>query len=62
MPKITPSLWFDHNLAETVKFHTANFKDSKVLEICRYDECTGHHGGWLAAHFFEPTFDPPNIP
>ncbi len=36
--KITPFLWFDNNLEEAVKFYTTIFKDSKVLEIRRYDE------------------------
>ena len=38
MPKITPFLWFDNNLEEALKFYTAIFKGSKVLEIRRYDE------------------------
>lgn len=43
MQKITPFLWFDNNLEEAVKFYTAIFKNSKVLEIRRYDE-TGPDG------------------
>jgi predicted 3-demethylubiquinone-9 3-methyltransferase (glyoxalase superfamily) len=36
--KITPFLWFDNNLEEALKFYTAIFKDSKVLDVRRYDE------------------------
>jgi predicted 3-demethylubiquinone-9 3-methyltransferase (glyoxalase superfamily) len=36
--KITPFLWFDNNLEQAIKFYTAIFKDSKVLEVRRYDE------------------------
>ena len=38
MQKITPFLWFDHDLEQAIKFYTAIFKDSKVLEVRRYDE------------------------
>jgi predicted 3-demethylubiquinone-9 3-methyltransferase (glyoxalase superfamily) len=41
--KITPFLWFDNNLEEAVKFYTAIFKNSKVLEVRRFDE-TGPDG------------------
>jgi predicted 3-demethylubiquinone-9 3-methyltransferase (glyoxalase superfamily) len=43
MPKITPFLWFDNNLEDAIKFYTAIFKDSKVLDVRRYDE-TGPDG------------------
>ena len=43
MPKITPFLWFNNNLEEAIKFYTAIFKDSKLLEVRRYDE-TGPDG------------------
>jgi predicted 3-demethylubiquinone-9 3-methyltransferase (glyoxalase superfamily) len=32
-PKITPFLWFDHNAEEAVKFYTAVFKNSKVIQL-----------------------------
>jgi len=38
MPKITPFLWFDNNLEEAIKFYRAIFKDSKLLEVRRYEE------------------------
>ncbi len=41
--KIVPFLWFDNNLEEAVKFYTAIFKGSKILEMRRYNE-TGPDG------------------
>lgn len=38
MQKITPFLWFDNQAEQAVKFYTTVFKDSKVLNICRYNE------------------------
>jgi predicted 3-demethylubiquinone-9 3-methyltransferase (glyoxalase superfamily) len=38
MQTITPFLWFDHNLEEAIKFYTAIFQNSKVLEVRRYDD------------------------
>jgi predicted 3-demethylubiquinone-9 3-methyltransferase (glyoxalase superfamily) len=32
-PRITPFLWFDHNAEEAVKFYTAIFKHSKVIQL-----------------------------
>jgi predicted 3-demethylubiquinone-9 3-methyltransferase (glyoxalase superfamily) len=32
-PKITPFLWFDHNAEEAIKFYTAIFKNSKVIQL-----------------------------
>jgi predicted 3-demethylubiquinone-9 3-methyltransferase (glyoxalase superfamily) len=32
-PRITPFLWFDHNAEEAVKFYTAIFKNSKVIQL-----------------------------
>lgn len=43
MQKITPFLWFDNNLEAAIRFYTAIFKDSKVLDVRRYDE-TGPDG------------------
>jgi len=37
MLKITPFLWFDNNLEEALEFYTSIFKNSKVLEIQRFD-------------------------
>ena len=32
-PKLTPFLWFDNNAEEAVKFYTAIFKNSKVIQL-----------------------------
>jgi predicted 3-demethylubiquinone-9 3-methyltransferase (glyoxalase superfamily) len=33
MPRITPFLWFDTNAQEAVKFYTAIFKNSKIIQL-----------------------------
>lgn len=34
--KITPCLWFDDQAEEAVKFYTAVFRNSKIINIARY--------------------------
>jgi predicted 3-demethylubiquinone-9 3-methyltransferase (glyoxalase superfamily) len=43
--KITPCLWFDDQAEEAVKFYTAIFRNSKIVNTSRYGEA-GHevHG------------------
>ena len=36
--KITPCLWFDDQAEEAVKFYTAIFKNSRIVEVARYGE------------------------
>ena len=36
--KITPCLWFDDQAEEAVKFYTAIFRNSRVVEVARYGE------------------------
>ncbi|GJO07554.1 3-demethylubiquinone-9 3-methyltransferase [Mycobacterium marinum] len=38
MPAITPSLWFDHNLAEAAQFYTSVFPNSQIEGFNRYTE------------------------
>jgi len=38
MQKITPFLWFDKNVEETMNFYISVFKDAKVLQVSRYPE------------------------
>src|SRR3990172_1428881 len=38
MQKITPCLWFDGNAEEAVNFYTSVFKNSRILEVSRYNE------------------------
>lgn len=32
-PKVTPFLWFDNNAQEAVKFYTAIFKNSQIIQL-----------------------------
>jgi predicted 3-demethylubiquinone-9 3-methyltransferase (glyoxalase superfamily) len=36
--KITPCLWFDDQAEEAVKFYTAIFRNSRIVEVARYGE------------------------
>lgn len=38
MQKITPYLWFDTQAEEAVNFYVSLFKNSKILDITRYDD------------------------
>jgi predicted 3-demethylubiquinone-9 3-methyltransferase (glyoxalase superfamily) len=38
MQKITPCLWFDNQAEEAVKFYTAIFGNSRIVNISRYTE------------------------
>lgn len=38
MQKITPFLWFDGNAEEAAIFYTSIFKNSKIVNISRYNE------------------------
>ncbi len=38
MQKITAFLWFDNQAEEAAKFYTSIFKNSKIVNIARYDE------------------------
>ncbi len=38
MQKITPFLWFDDKAEEAAKFYVSVFKNSKILDVARYDK------------------------
>lgn len=38
MQKITPYLWFDDQAEEAVNFYVSLFKNSKILDVTRYDD------------------------
>lgn len=38
MQKITPFLWFNDNAEEAINFYTSVFKNSKVLNVSRYND------------------------
>ncbi|HEY5806109.1 MAG TPA: VOC family protein [Candidatus Saccharimonadales bacterium] len=45
MQKITPHLWFDSEAEEAAEFYTSIFKNSKILEVARYDEAAEEVSG-----------------
>lgn len=46
MQKISPCLWFDNQAEEAARFYTSIFKNSKILEIARYNKAGQEiHGG-----------------
>ena len=45
MQKITPFLWFEDQAEEAASFYTSIFKDSKVLNVSRYDEAGAKASG-----------------
>ena len=52
MEKITPFLWFDSQAEEAANFYTSLFKNSKVLEIRRYQAAdSGEKGAVMSATF-----------
>lgn len=40
MQKITPCLWFDHQVEEAIGFYTSIFPGSEIIHISRYPEGT----------------------
>jgi predicted 3-demethylubiquinone-9 3-methyltransferase (glyoxalase superfamily) len=38
MQKITPFLWFDGKAEQAAKFYTSIFKNSRILNVSRYDD------------------------
>lgn len=38
LQKITPFLWFDHQAEEAAGFYTSIFKDSRIVNLTRYEE------------------------
>jgi len=38
MQKIVPFLWFDNQLEEALDFYTSIFKNSKVVDVRRYED------------------------
>ena len=45
MQKITPFLWFDNQAEEAVNFYTSIFKNSKILNVARYDNESANASG-----------------
>ena len=52
MQKITPFLWFDNNAEEAVAFYTTIFKNSKIIDVARYEvDSPGQTGKVMTATF-----------
>ena len=45
MQKITPFLWFDNNAEEAANFYVSVFKNSKIMNVARYDEAGAKASG-----------------
>jgi predicted 3-demethylubiquinone-9 3-methyltransferase (glyoxalase superfamily)/predicted aspartyl protease len=45
MQKIVPCLWFDSQAEEAVNFYTSLFKNSKIMNVARYDEAGAKASG-----------------
>lgn len=56
MQKIVPCLWFDHQAEEAVNFYTSLFKDSKILNMARYDQDSAQASGQPQGSVMTVTF------
>ncbi len=56
MQKIMPCLWFDNQAEQAVNFYTALFKDSKILNVTRYDDASAQASGMAAGTVMTVTF------
>ncbi len=56
MPKIVPCLWFDHQAEEAVNLYTSLFKNSKILNVSRYDEASAQASGQPVGSVLTVTF------
>src|SRR5437016_939997 len=45
MQKITPFLWFDSQAEDAANFYVSIFKNSKILNVTRYDEAASQAAG-----------------
>ena len=45
MQKITPFLWYDDKAEEAANFYASIFKNSKVLNLTRYDDAAANAAG-----------------
>jgi predicted 3-demethylubiquinone-9 3-methyltransferase (glyoxalase superfamily) len=50
--KITPFLWFDHQAEAAAQFYTSIFKNSKILQVSRYNDAgPGPKGSVMVVNF-----------
>ncbi|MBP5993610.1 MAG: VOC family protein [Candidatus Moranbacteria bacterium] len=45
MQKITPCLWFDTKAEEATAFYVSIFKQSKIMQVTRYDQASAEVSG-----------------
>ena len=45
MQKITPCLWFDTRAEEAAAFYVSIFKQSKIMQVSRYDQASAEVSG-----------------
>ena len=53
MQKITPCLWFDTEAEEAAAFYTSRFKNSRILNVSRYNEAGPRPEGTVMTVTFE---------
>lgn len=56
MQKIMPCLWFDQQAEEAVNFYVSLFKNSKIVNVARYDEASAQASGQPKGSVMTVTF------
>lgn len=56
MQKIVPCLWFDDQAEEAVNLYVSLFKNSKILNVSRYDEASAQASGKPAGSVLTVSF------
>jgi predicted 3-demethylubiquinone-9 3-methyltransferase (glyoxalase superfamily) len=56
MQKITSCLWFDQQAEEAVNFYVSLFKNSKIVNVARYDEASAQASGQPKGSVMTVTF------
>jgi len=56
MQKIYPCFWFDGQAEEAANFHVSIFKNSKIVNIARYDEASAKASGQPKGSVITVTF------
>lgn len=57
MQKIVPNLWFDEQAEEAADFYVSLFKNSRILNIARYDEASAAVSGKAAGSALTVEFE-----
>lgn len=56
MQKIMPCLWFDQQAEEAVNFYVSLFKNSKIVNVARYDDASAQASGQPKGSVMTVTF------